>query len=80
MKSSNYFSIDDMNRMSEIRTNYDQIKKLLESPDSLFIPVYNQKNLFLLKPEVKAAFVGYDNIKGLLNHNIIFLGKYEDIL
>ncbi|MFZ0452541.1 MAG: NAD(+) diphosphatase, partial [Ignavibacteriaceae bacterium] len=78
MKSSNYFSIDDMNRMSEFRTNYEHISKLLKSSDSLFIPVYNQKNLITLKPDTRAVFVEYEKIKELLNYDIIFLGKYEN--
>ena len=78
MKSSNYFSINDLDRMSEIRTDYEYIDKLLKSGDSLFIPVYNQKNLITLKPETKAVLIKYDAIKGLLNKEVIFLGKYED--
>lgn len=78
MKSSNYFSIDDLNRMSEIRTNYKYINKLLKGSDSLFIPIYHQKNLITLNPEIKAVFVDYDKIKELVNHDKIFLGKHED--
>ncbi len=78
MKSSNYFSFDDLDRMSEIRTNYEHINKLLKSSDSLFIPIYNQKNLVTLSPEIKAVFVEYDKIKGLLDNDKIFLGKHED--
>ena len=78
MKSSNYFSIDKMNRMSEFRTNPEYIKELLESPDSLFIPVFNQKNLIKLEPEMRAVFIKYKDIKNSLNSDTIFLGKYED--
>jgi NAD+ diphosphatase len=78
MKSSNYFSIDDLNRMSEIRTDFGYINKLLKSSDSLFIPICNQKNLFVLQPETKAVFIDYEKIKVLLNKEIIFLGKYVD--
>lgn len=78
MKSSNFFSIDDLNRMSEYRTNHDRLKKLQESSDSLFIPVYNQKNLIMYKPDLKAVFIEYESLKGLNNNEIIFLGKYED--
>lgn len=78
MGYSNYFSIDELNRMSEIRTDYEFLKKLLESNISLFIPVYNQKNLITLKPKLSAVFVDYEKIKGLKGHDIIFLGKYEE--
>lgn len=77
MKSSNYFSLDELNRMSEYRTNYERLKKLLESPESLFIPVFNQKNLIEFKPELRPVFVEYDNSKALNNNDVIFLGKYE---
>ena len=78
MKSSNYFSIDDLDRMSEFRTNHEHIDKLLKSSESLFIPVYNHKNLITLKPDIRALFVEYEIIKGLTNHDIIFLGKHEN--
>ena len=77
MKSSNYFSFDDLDRMSEFRTNHEHIDKLLKSSDSLFIPVCNRKNLITLKPDTRAVFVEYEKIKGLTNHEIIFLGKHE---
>lgn len=76
MKCSNYFSIDDLDRMSEFRTNYEYVNKLLKSPDSLFIPVYNHRNLITLEPDTRAVFVEYEKIKGLLNQDIIFLGKH----
>ncbi len=77
MKYPNYFSIDALNRMSEYRTKHEHLKEILKSPDSFFVPILNQKNLITLKPEVNAVFLKYDDIKGLINNNYIFLGKYK---
>ena len=78
MNNSNFFSLNNFNRFSEYRTNGEKIKQLLESSDSLVIPVFNLKNLIKLKPEAKAVFTNYNDVKKIIGDDFIFLGKYED--
>lgn len=78
MNSANYFSLDDFNRMSEFRTKDEYIKEIAEGPDSLFIPIYDSKNLIELKPGVKAVFIKYADIKEFINEDLILLGKYQN--
>ena len=78
MKTSDFFSLDDLNRKSEYRTNPEYLKRLKEDPGALFIPVFSQKNLFMNKPETRAVFIDSDSITGFNNDEVIFLGQYED--
>ena len=71
----NYFSLYDFDRLSETRIKSDEIKKLLESSDSLIIPVFNLKNLISLNPATKAVFFGYADVKNIINNDLIFLGR-----
>jgi NAD+ diphosphatase len=75
---SNFFSLIDLNRFSEYRTKDEQIREILEGSNPLCIPVCNSKNLITINPNIKATFVNYNDIKDLIEKEIIFLGKFEN--
>ena len=55
-KPPNYFSIENLSRLSENRDK-SEIKKILDEGDALIIPIWNSKNLIVLKPELLPVFV-----------------------
>ncbi len=75
---ANYFSLYDFDRLTEDRIKSDEIKRFLESSNSLIIPICNSKNLITLNPETKAVFFKYADIKKIINNDLIFLGKAHD--
>jgi NAD+ diphosphatase len=71
----NYFSLYDFDRLTEDRIKSEKIKKILESSDSLIIPVCGLKNLISLNPKTKAVFFRYADIKKFIDSDLIFLGR-----
>ena len=74
----NYFSLYDFDRLTEYRIKSEQIKKILEGPNSLIIPVFNLKVLISLQPETHAVFFKYSHVKNFIDDDLIFLGKNGD--
>jgi NAD+ diphosphatase len=77
MSSPNFFAAGSLNRMSDYRTREKDLIKILESADSLFIPICNSKNLMTFTPETRAVFVKYSEIKDFNDNDYIFLGRYN---
>ena len=87
----NFLSTDGLNRLAEYRADVKWIEDKLRSPESIFIPVHNQKNLFEntsthkldLKPKLELdlsptpVFLSFEEVSNFSTgaYSVYFLGE-----
>ena len=84
----NFLSTSELNRYAEFRSDEKWIERKMKSQSALFIPVYNNKNLFKIslqpnhEPEINPnpVLLSYNEINKIRNDSqlIYFLGEIGD--
>ncbi len=78
--SANFFASENLKRLAEKRNDEKWISKQFESTDTLFIPVWQGKNLFDISDEAKIVTLRKDEIKkfGMKECSFTLLGKLNN--
>ena len=80
ISSGNFFTSENLNHLTEKRNNEKWISEQFESSDTLFIPVWQGKNLFDSSNGPKIVTLNKDEIKkfGLKECSLTLLGKLNN--
>lgn len=90
ISSNNFFTSENLNRLAEKRNDDAWVKGQLENPDTLFIPLWGEKNLIDVSSEPRIVFLKKDQIAeispaihqptliGELNGKIYFSIPFDD--
>lgn len=67
ISSDNFFNSEKLNRLGEKRNDYEWVKKQIRDPDTLFIPLWEEKNLIDVSGEPCIVFLNKQELEKILS-------------